>query len=433
MFCRGRLSLVFSLIMLIPILSQRPLKIGEPLGESFWNKPLEVVNYSGKTLSLKEDKDKLILLDFWNTWCSGCLLNFPKMETLEKQFKGKLKVLAVSNQDRVTLEKFFSGKNGQRYKGVVSVTGDKMLHQLFPHVGVPYIVWIKDGKVINTTDAGQVNENTVGEVLKGETSSLQTVIQIGRERPLMLSENFSLEKGTHLMHYAFFSKGRIRAIAYGSGFHREGRTIYGRQFTNFSLMEIYKGIAYELFQQRKELFSQKRILNEVKNPETLDFDTKKEDPVTDSKLYNYEYIVPLSRTDSLYGDMLQGLNQFSGYTATIAKRPVQCLVLKRTSTKDKIASKGGAVTDQFLQTPSVLKNTTLDYMLSGLNANSEITPLLVIDDTGYKGKVDLKFSNVHDLKVLQKELLRYDLELKEETREVYMLVIEDKVSPLQKR
>ena len=117
--------------MLIPILSQRPLKIGEPLGESFWNKPLEVVNYSGKTLSLKEDKDKLILLDFWNTWCSGCLLNFPKMETLEKQFKGKLKVLAVSNQDRVTLEKFFSGKNGQRYKGVVSVTGDKILHQLF--------------------------------------------------------------------------------------------------------------------------------------------------------------------------------------------------------------------------------------------------------------------------------------------------------------
>ena len=153
------------------------------------------MNYSGKTLSLKEDKDKLILLDFWNTWCSGCLLNFPKMETLEKQFKGKLKVLAVSNQDRVTLEKFFSGKNGQRYKGVVSVTGDKILHQLFPHVGVPYIVWIKDGKVINTTDAEQVNENTVGEVLKGEASSLQTVIQIGREKPLMLSENFSLEKG----------------------------------------------------------------------------------------------------------------------------------------------------------------------------------------------------------------------------------------------
>lgn len=118
------------------------------------------------------------------------------METLEKQFKGKLKVLAVSNQDRVTLEKFFSGKNGQRYKGVVSVTGDKILHQLFPHVGVPYIVWIKDGKVINTTDAEQVNENTVGEVLKGEASSLQTVIQIGREKPLMLSENFSLEKDT---------------------------------------------------------------------------------------------------------------------------------------------------------------------------------------------------------------------------------------------
>ena len=137
------------------------------------------------------------------------------------------------------------------------------------------------------------------------------------------------------MHYAFFSKGRIRAIAYGSGFHREGRIVYGRQFTNFSLMEIYKGIAYELFQQRKELFSQKRILNEVKNPEAVDFDTKKEDPVTDSKLYNYEYIVPLSRVDSLYGDMLQGLSQFSGYTATIAKDLFSVLSLKEPLQKIK--------------------------------------------------------------------------------------------------
>lgn len=424
----GKLSLVFNLILLIPVFGQQPVKIGEKLPESFWNKTLEVVNYSGKTLNLKEDKDKLILLDFWNTWCSGCLLNFPKMEILEEKFKGKLKVLAVSNQDRGTLEKFFSGKNGQRYKGVVSVTGDKMLHEFFPHVGVPYIVWIKDGKVINTTDAEQVNENTVGEILKGETSSLQTVIQIGRDRPLMLSENFELEKGTRLMHYSFFSKGRIRAIAYGSGFHREGKIVYGRQFTNFSLMDMYRGIAYELFQQRKELFSQKRVINEAKNPEAIDFDTRKEDLLTDSKLYNYEYIVPLSRADSLYRDMLQGLNQFSGYTATIAKRPVPCLVLRRTSTKDKIASKGGEVIDQFLQTPSVLKNTTLEYVLSSLNANSEITPLLVIDDTGYKGKVDLSFSNARDLKVLQKELLKYDLELKEETRSVYMLIVQDKIS-----
>ncbi len=51
------------------------------------------------------------------------------MEELQKQFGDKIKILAVSNQDRVTLEKFFATKNGQRYKNVVSVAGDKMFHQ----------------------------------------------------------------------------------------------------------------------------------------------------------------------------------------------------------------------------------------------------------------------------------------------------------------
>jgi hypothetical protein len=41
------------------------------------------------------------------------------MEELQKQFGDKIKILAVSNQDRLVLEKFFATKNGQRYKNVV--------------------------------------------------------------------------------------------------------------------------------------------------------------------------------------------------------------------------------------------------------------------------------------------------------------------------
>jgi hypothetical protein len=115
------------------------------------------------------------------------------MEELQKQFGDKIKILAVSNQDRLVLEKFFASKNGQRYKNV-SVAGDKMFHQLFPHKGVPYIIWIKDGKLLNTTDGEQVTEKTIQEVLGGENSSLQTVVQMSRDRPLMLSEILIMRK-----------------------------------------------------------------------------------------------------------------------------------------------------------------------------------------------------------------------------------------------
>ncbi len=209
-FCRGFLSLAFTLVAAATSFAQnKSLKIGENLPENVWSTPLQLVNHPQKTITLNQDKDKLILLDFWATWCSSCLLNFPKMEELQKQFGDKIKILVVSNQDRLVLEKFFASTNGKRYDKTVSVAGDKMFHQLFPHKGVPYIIWIKDGKLLNTTDGAQVTEKTIKEVLGGENSSLQTVVQMSRDRPLMLSENFDNEKDLSMISYSLFAKGRM--------------------------------------------------------------------------------------------------------------------------------------------------------------------------------------------------------------------------------
>ncbi len=145
------MSLVFTLVATtISFAQNKSVKVGEPLPDNFWTTSFQVVNHQQKTLNLSEDKNKLILLDFWNTWCSACLKEFPKMEQLKEQFGDKVKILAVSNQDRQTLEKFFASKNGQRFNHVVSVAGDRLFHPLFPHQGVPYVVWIKDGKLLST-------------------------------------------------------------------------------------------------------------------------------------------------------------------------------------------------------------------------------------------------------------------------------------------
>ena len=133
-FCRGLLSLVFTLVAANTSFAQnKSLKVGESLPESFWTTPLQVVNHPQKTINLTADKDKLILLDFWATWCSACLKKFPQMEELKKKFSDKINIIAVTDQNRATIEKFFASSNGQRYKDVVSVVDDKMLNQMFPH------------------------------------------------------------------------------------------------------------------------------------------------------------------------------------------------------------------------------------------------------------------------------------------------------------
>lgn len=423
-FCKGFLSFVFTLAVVEKSFAQnKSLKVGESLPENFWTTPLQVVNHPQKTLNLSHHKNKLILLDFWATWCSACLKKFPQMEELKKKFGDKINIIAVTDQNRTTIEKFFTSTNGQRYKDVVSVVDDKMLSQMFPHSAVPFIVWIKDGKIINTTDGGQVNEQTITEVLKNETSSLQTVIQIDRKRPLMLSENFELEKLSSIVGYSLFAKGRIRAIPFGSGFHRDGEIVYGRQFTNFSLMNIYRGISYELFRQSGDKFSDKRLINLTKNPEAIDFNTTTGGNF--EKLYSIEYIVPKEEANNLYTRMLKYINENSNYVASIEKKPVKCLVLRKTSGIDKIASKGGEPIGNVLKSPYMLRNVSLDFLLSSL-ATNDITTLPVIDETGYLGKVDLKFSSFQDLKSIQKELSAYDLELVEIAKELPMLVVKDK-------
>ncbi len=426
-FCRGFLSLAFTLVAATTSFAQtKPLKIGEPLPEKIWSTPLQLVNHPEKIITLNQDKDKLILLDFWATWCSSCLVNFSKMEELQKQFGDKIKILAVTDQSRVVLEKFFASTNGKRYDKTISVADDKMFHQLFPHKGVPYIVWIKNGKLLNTTDADQITATVISEIIENKQSSLQTVIQIDKTRPLLLSENYDTEKNTELQSYAFFSKGRIRALDYGTWFHRDKGKTYGRQFTNKSLMEIYSSIGYELFEQKGDVLSVKRMLNAIQQPENIDFNTNITNKETDAKLYSIDFIVPKAQSDSLYSKMLRFINENTPYKVSLEKRVTHCLVLKRTSGKDKLATKGGILIDGFLKTPSVLQNTTLAYMISALNANNNTTSLPIIDETGYKGKVDLRFSNVKDLKTLQKELAQYDLALEQIERPLLMLVIKDK-------
>ena len=429
-FCREILSLTFMTLLFLQVpAQQKALKIGDKIPEEIWTTPLNIVNSPQKTLQLGDNRDQLILIDFWATWCSACLKNFPKMEALEKQFGNRLKVVPVTKESLAVLEKFFTTKNGQRYQHLTSVAGDQILSTAFPYHAIPFIAWIKNGHLINLTDAEQVTAETIGEILENKKSSLQTVVQISRKRPLMLAEQFDAERQTSLMNYALLSKGRIRAIQPGSGFHRINGIVHGRQFTNSSLMNIYRGIAYEIFNDKGDRFSEKRISNLVKNPDQIDFTITNQE--TEALLYNFEFIVPLQNADQLYPNMLATLSEYSGYPATIEPQRKKCLVLKKTSTAKNIATKGGTPIDDFFKKPALIRNKTLETLIVALNVNDQFTPLPVIDETAYSGEVDLNLGNISDLQALKKALKRYHLELIEEERDLQILVIRDLLYPIQ--
>lgn len=405
----------------------KALSIGDQIPEELWSLPLEVVNHpqGKKSITLNEYKGKLIILDFWSTWCVPCIKNFPKLHALQNEFGDKIKVLAVTEENSKAVNNFFTAGAGKELTYVNSVIDDSVLKQYFPHNAVPHIAWITpDGKLLNTTQAEDASETNIKSILDNHSIQMVSKIDIDRNRPLFLSEHFSND--LQLKTYSIFAKGHYPGLPSGGNFKKtkDGK-IYGRQITNQPMMDIYYPVLYDLFKRNGEKFSLKRTIIEVKEPALLNAVLKPDGTIEEYNLYNYELIVPEDKADSLSFYVLADLNRYSGYTGTIEKRLVDCLVLVRTSKRDEIKSKGGKSKFSYSTAHTILNNRPLGYILNLINSDT-LTNLPIIDETGYTDNADIEISGVKDLESLKKELNRYDLDLIPVKRSLNMFVIKDK-------
>ncbi|MFZ1917530.1 MAG: TlpA disulfide reductase family protein [Terriglobales bacterium] len=74
--------------------------------------PFAVTTTDGQRLSLDDLKGKVVLLDFWATWCEACREALPHMKDLAKKFQGQpLLLLSVSLDDDEQKWKDFVAKN----------------------------------------------------------------------------------------------------------------------------------------------------------------------------------------------------------------------------------------------------------------------------------------------------------------------------------
>ncbi|GIX06711.1 MAG: hypothetical protein KatS3mg115_1114 [Candidatus Poribacteria bacterium] len=65
-------------------------------------------NLEGKAVQLKQLRGKVVLLDFWATWCGPCLEELPILQKLHEEFAEKgLVVLGVNNEELPTVQAFY--------------------------------------------------------------------------------------------------------------------------------------------------------------------------------------------------------------------------------------------------------------------------------------------------------------------------------------
>jgi peroxiredoxin len=89
----------------------------------------------GKTYTLDGLRGKVVLLNFWATWCPPCRREMPDMEKLYQRYTSKgLVVLAVSDEKRETVEDFLAK---QKYTFPVVLDPGRTVNTAFGIEGIP--------------------------------------------------------------------------------------------------------------------------------------------------------------------------------------------------------------------------------------------------------------------------------------------------------
>lgn len=89
------------------------LYISQPeLARALMAPPFAVSTIDGKKISLDDLQGKVVLIDFWATWCEPCREALPHVREIAKKFDGQpLVVLSVSVDTDETTWKEFVAKN----------------------------------------------------------------------------------------------------------------------------------------------------------------------------------------------------------------------------------------------------------------------------------------------------------------------------------
>ncbi len=115
-----------------------PQEAGQPAGKtvsiSGAKAPSVVFTSSeGKPLALDALKGKVVLLNFWASWCEPCAREFPIFLQLLKEYPDKLVLVAVSvDEDKANIPRFIATNTPAGLK---------------PAAGQFYLMWDKDKKL----------------------------------------------------------------------------------------------------------------------------------------------------------------------------------------------------------------------------------------------------------------------------------------------
>lgn len=386
----------------------RALQIGDQVPEEFWNQ-LHLFSKNGHLVkeSLNAHRGKLLVIDFWASWCAPCLSAFPVMDSLSAQYDGLQFIKAT--YEEVAVKAASS-----------SIIQDTLLSQYFAHRIIPHYAWISPtGRVLAFTAKDGLNAEHIEKMLIGERASILTKFDLDFSKPIFLHMPDSVRV---LDMYSAFHKGLYKGLP--SGFHyraSNGRTV-GMSIMNQPLKGIYRKLARQLLLGLDSNFMHNPFIVEVSDPNNAEFDA----PVSrDNVLYTYDIELSEDKSSQLHQIVLDDINRHTPYQGSIEQREVPVFLLSKLKNTDARNYTKASQSGESHAGGSVrLKDNTAASLIRYLNAGAKMGRFIV-DATGNSEIPLLAISGKASAQQIEASLNDHGLELVPSSAELTVFVVRD--------
>ncbi len=85
--------------LLLPLLASPQLPVIRFVRDPDSAPDFQLKDLAGKDLSLASAKGKVILLNFWATWCGPCRAEIPSLIELQNRYKDRLQIIGLADDD----------------------------------------------------------------------------------------------------------------------------------------------------------------------------------------------------------------------------------------------------------------------------------------------------------------------------------------------
>lgn len=421
----------------------KPITIGDTIPDIILQ---GFINNNGKEIQLSEFRNnKVLIINFWATWCAPCLKELPVLDSLVKANSDIFKVLSVTYEEKETVIQFLKKRKDLKLDNVNIISDDTTFSDYFKHRILPHNIWVdSSGVVRGITGTEGINQENINSLYNEQKISAPFKNDF---------VEFDMHKTFHQLdsHFIYrsiltgFAKGLPGGTSYRGAWHPTKRRIV-RLFTfNSSKAQIlWTAINRELS------FRDYYGIMEIETNDSTRFFWPSECPVSfenspyksqqewrEKNLYCYELTLPFAIQDTAFFDyVLNDVKRAFHVEIFTEKRKIPCSLIKFKGGKKKLESTVRdtsfiEINDREIKARNVsvleLFQTLNEKIKPDLNSKPLDPPFVDKTKIDYPIDIDLVFKDkLVDYQTV-KELLRvkYQLEITKKMHEYPLTIVKD--------